>query len=117
MTCPCKTCDRTTSRGRMSIRASSHSWLKISNQCSFQSFVAEQTEAEGAWYVYCELVLRWYLERLGISTAQARELVQRAIGGTFGVYVAPDGPMLEDVARKLAKDVLQREGSSLFDSA
>lgn len=64
--------------------------------------VADRTGHESAWYRLCHTVLAWFLCRWGIDADRAGELVERAVGGRFESWTAPDVVLVDDIADKLA---------------
>ncbi|WP_228978491.1 hypothetical protein [Streptomyces sp. DH12] len=67
--------------------------------------VADRTQAESGWYEHCMQVLRWFLASTGIDEEQAREVVENAVGGRFGSWIAPDATEVEAVSSRLARTV------------
>nr|WP_203607400.1 hypothetical protein [Streptomyces sp. SID11385] len=67
--------------------------------------VADRTQAESGWYGHCMQVLRWFLARNGIDEGQAEEIVENAVGGRFGSWIAPDVSVIDAVSSRLARGV------------
>lgn len=67
--------------------------------------VVERTGAGDAWYMHCEQVLSWFLERWRIPAGRAESLVSKAIGGRFESWVAPAPELVAEVAEQLAGSV------------
>ncbi|MBX4175997.1 hypothetical protein K3A88_13845 [Streptomyces geysiriensis] len=67
--------------------------------------VADRTQAESGWYGHCMQVLRWFLAYNGIDEGQAEEIVQNAVGGRFGSWIAPDVPVVGAVSSRFARGV------------
>jgi hypothetical protein len=72
--------------------------------------VVEKTDAGDAWYAHCAQVLSWYLERHGVESMRANELVREAIGGRFESWLAPPDSTVADVAHQIGMRVSPREG-------
>ncbi|MBW8481060.1 Fic family protein [Actinomadura parmotrematis] len=64
--------------------------------------VADRTGCDSGWYGHCRQVLTWFLDSRGVAPGTARELVDRAIGGRFESWVAPDTAVVDGVAERLA---------------
>jgi hypothetical protein len=64
--------------------------------------VVERTGAGDAWYVHCQQVLSWFLERWQVPAERAEALVAEAIGGRFESWVGPSPELLAEVAGQLA---------------
>ncbi|MGW1504414.1 hypothetical protein ACWCQW_39035 [Streptomyces mirabilis] len=65
--------------------------------------VADRTQAENGWYRHCIQVLDWFLAYNGIDEERARELVESAVGGRFGSWIAPDVAVVEAVSSRFAR--------------
>ncbi|WP_338672259.1 hypothetical protein V1460_04440 [Streptomyces sp. SCSIO 30461] len=66
------------------------------------SSVADRAQAESGWYGHYMQVLRWFLAYNGIDEGQAREIVENAVGGRFGSWIAPDVPVVDAVSSRFA---------------
>jgi hypothetical protein len=64
--------------------------------------VLDRTCCEGGWHGTCHLVLRWYLESVGIEPERAEELVDDAVGGRFESWTVPGTTLVADVAERIA---------------
>ncbi|MFF3354161.1 hypothetical protein ACFYWN_16220 [Streptomyces sp. NPDC002917] len=67
--------------------------------------VADRTRAESGWYTHCKQVLGWFIAYNGIDEERAREIVERAIGGRFGSWIAPDAAAVDIVSSRFAQTV------------
>ncbi|MFE4335229.1 hypothetical protein ACFRQM_39250 [Streptomyces sp. NPDC056831] len=67
--------------------------------------VADRTQAESGWYGHCEQVLGWFLAYNGIDEERAKEIVEGAVGGRFGSWIAPDVPVIDAVSSRFARGV------------
>jgi hypothetical protein len=67
--------------------------------------VADRTQAESGWYGHCMQVLRWFLAYSGIDEGQAQTIVENAVGGRFGSWIAPDVPLVDAVSSRFASSV------------
>lgn len=67
--------------------------------------VADRTRAESAWYGHCQQVLGWFLAYNGIDEERAREIVESAVGGRFGSWIAPDVVVVDAVGSRFARTV------------
>ncbi|MFJ5834973.1 hypothetical protein [Streptomyces sp. NPDC093089] len=67
--------------------------------------VADRTQAESGWYGHCEQVLGWFLAYNGVGAERAGEIVERAVGGRFGSWIAPDATVVDAVSSKFARAV------------
>ncbi|MFJ9871317.1 hypothetical protein [Streptomyces sp. NPDC101165] len=67
--------------------------------------VADRTQAESGWYGHCIQVLEWFLTDNGIDQERAREIVEGAVGGRFGSWIAPDATVVETVSSRFARTV------------
>ncbi|MGW1768841.1 hypothetical protein ACWCQL_32965 [Streptomyces sp. NPDC002073] len=67
--------------------------------------VADRTRAESGWYTHCEQVLGWFLAYNGIDEERAREIVESAVGGRFGSWIAPDVVVVDAVSSRFARTV------------
>jgi hypothetical protein len=65
--------------------------------------VVEETSTDEAWYGHCELVLSWYLQRLGVAPEKATLLVEEAIGGRFKSWTQPTDETVRQVASDFAR--------------
>ncbi|MFF9870041.1 hypothetical protein ACF1G0_32420 [Streptomyces sp. NPDC013953] len=65
--------------------------------------VADRTQAESGWYGHCIQVLGWFLAYNGIDEERAREIVESAVGGRFGSWIAPDVAVVEAVSSRFAR--------------
>ncbi len=68
--------------------------------------VVGRTHATDAWYTHCAQVLIWFLTRWGIPPERAGVLVEEAIGGRFGSWAEPAGTVIDDVAGRLGRSLL-----------
>lgn len=73
--------------------------------------VVERTEARSGWYGHCRVVLRWFLDASGVPPEQHAALLDDAIGGRFRSWSEPEGPVVADVAERLARTVPRRTGA------
>ena len=67
--------------------------------------VADRTRAESGWYGHCKQVLGWFLAYNGIDEERAREIVESAVGGRFGSWIAPDVVVVDAVSSRFARTV------------
>ncbi|MEV3870808.1 hypothetical protein [Streptomyces sp. NPDC049906] len=67
--------------------------------------VADRTRAESGWYGHCLQVLRWFLAGNGVDEGQAREIVENAVGGRFGSWIAPEVAVVDAVSSRFAGGV------------
>ncbi|MER5890010.1 hypothetical protein ABT160_39810 [Streptomyces sp. NPDC001941] len=67
--------------------------------------VADRTQAESGWYGHCMQVLRWFLAYNGVDEGQAGRIVEDAVGGRFGSWIAPGGPVVDAVSVRFARGV------------
>ncbi|MGW6742588.1 hypothetical protein ACWGDX_18020 [Streptomyces sp. NPDC055025] len=67
--------------------------------------VADRTQAESGWYGHCEQVLGWFLAYNGVGDERAREIVEGAIGGRFGSWIAPDVTVVDAVGSQFARSL------------
>ncbi|MBE1532779.1 hypothetical protein [Actinomadura algeriensis] len=67
------------------------------------------TGAGDAWYGTCEAVLGWFLAAAGVPAVEAAALVERAIGGRFGSWTAPEPAVVADVGERLAAGLADRD--------
>ncbi|MGW3009519.1 hypothetical protein ACWC9R_11875 [Streptomyces sp. NPDC001219] len=67
--------------------------------------VADRTQAESGWYGHCMQVLGWFLAYNGIDEERAREMVESAVGGRFGSWIAPDVTVVDSVSSRFAQTV------------
>ncbi|WP_335979240.1 hypothetical protein [Streptomyces sp. CA2R106] len=67
--------------------------------------VADRTHAESGWYGHCTQVLGWFLACHGIDEDRAREIVENAVGGRFGSWIAPDTAVVDEVSTRFAGGV------------
>ncbi|MFJ4870596.1 hypothetical protein [Streptomyces sp. NPDC088757] len=65
--------------------------------------VADRTLAESGWYGHCEQVLEWFLACNGVEEGRAGEIVESAVGGRFGSWIAPDATVVDAVSSKFAQ--------------
>ncbi|MEY2229370.1 hypothetical protein [Streptomyces sp. BF23-19] len=65
--------------------------------------VADRSHAESGWYTHCKQVLGWFLAYNGIDEERAQEIVESAIGGRFGSWVAPDVVVVDTVSSRFAR--------------
>ncbi|MET8977707.1 hypothetical protein ABZX85_19020 [Streptomyces sp. NPDC004539] len=65
--------------------------------------VADRTRAESGWYGHCEQVLRWFLAYNGIDEERGREIVENAVGGLFGSWIAPDVVLIDKASSRFAR--------------
>lgn len=69
------------------------------------TLVADRTQAESGWYGHCEQTLGWFLAYNGIGEERAGEIVEAAIGGRFGSWIAPDVTVVDAVSSQFARAV------------
>ncbi|WP_259464992.1 Fic family protein [Streptomyces sp. TLI_171] len=74
-------------------------WERTAHHLILQ--VADFTGAESGWYGHCEQVLGWFLTYWGVAPERAAQLVDRAVGGRFKSWTAPDAALVEDIAQRL----------------
>lgn len=67
--------------------------------------VADRTRAESGWYGHCEQVLQWFLADNGIGEGRGEEIVESAVGGRFGSWIAPDLSVVDAVSSRFANGV------------
>ncbi|MET7986563.1 MULTISPECIES: hypothetical protein [unclassified Streptomyces] len=67
--------------------------------------VAERTQAESGWYGHCMQVLTWFLTRNGVDEERAREIVDGAVGGRFGSWIAPEATVVDSVSSRFARSL------------
>ncbi|MFI1031334.1 hypothetical protein [Streptomyces sp. NPDC020951] len=67
--------------------------------------VADRTRDESGWYGHCKQVLGWFLAYNGIDEERARGIVESAVGGRFGSWVAPDVVVVDAVSSRFARTV------------
>ncbi|XEC33121.1 hypothetical protein JAO84_34365 [Streptomyces fradiae] len=65
--------------------------------------VADRTQAESGWYGHCMQVLRWFLASNGVDEGRAEEVVENAVGGRFGSWIAPDVLVVDAVSSRFAR--------------
>jgi hypothetical protein len=65
--------------------------------------VADRTQAESGWYGHCEQVLGWLLAYNGVEEGRAGDIVESAVGGRFGSWIAPDATVVDAVSAKFAR--------------
>lgn len=65
--------------------------------------VADRTQAESGWYGHGMQVLGWFLAYNGIGEDRAREIVESAVGGRFGSWIAPDVAVVDAVSSRFAQ--------------
>ncbi|MFF3660353.1 hypothetical protein [Streptomyces olivochromogenes] len=68
--------------------------------------MADRTQAESGWYGHCIQVLEWFLVYNGIDEERAREIVESAVGGRFGSWIAPDVAVVEAVSSRFARTMI-----------
>ncbi|MEU0602184.1 hypothetical protein ABZ484_28675 [Streptomyces sp. NPDC006393] len=67
--------------------------------------VADRTQAESGWYGHCMQVLTWFLTYNGVVQERSREIVESAVGGRFGSWIAPDATVVDSVSSRFAQTV------------
>lgn len=67
--------------------------------------VADRTQAESGWYEHCMQVLAWFLTYSGVDQERALEIVESAVGGRFGSWIAPDAAVVDAVSARFAESV------------
>ncbi|MGC4119826.1 MAG: Fic family protein [Myxococcales bacterium] len=78
--------------------------------------VAQATGAEDAWYQHAEQVLGWYLQRHGMSPADAAEAVSLGLSTTFQSWVAPTAEERERTGLGIAEKAKARVTVAMPDS-
>ncbi|MEV6104465.1 hypothetical protein AB0M28_07055 [Streptomyces sp. NPDC051940] len=71
------------------------------------TMVADRTEAESGWYGHCMQVLHWFLASHGISEERAEQIVEKAVGGRFDSWMAPDATVVDEVSTRFAQAISQ----------
>ncbi|MET9532556.1 MULTISPECIES: hypothetical protein [unclassified Streptomyces] len=71
--------------------------------------VADRTRAESGWYGHCMQVLAWFLTCSGVDQERAREIVESAVGGLFGSWIAPDAAVVDSASSRFAHTVRGQE--------
>lgn len=67
--------------------------------------VVDRTDCDSGWHAHCRLVLTWFLSSRHVAPDLAAELVEKAIGGRFHSWTAPDEVVIDEVAEVLAHSV------------
>ncbi|MGA5198424.1 hypothetical protein [Streptomyces exfoliatus] len=67
--------------------------------------VADRTHTDSGWYGHCQQVLGWFLAHNGVEEKRARQMVESAVGGRFGSWVAPDVTVVDAVSSRFARVV------------
>lgn len=75
-------------------------WERATHHLILQ--VLDRTGPGDAWYAHCRQVLTWFLTRWEVAPRTADTLVEEAIGGRFGSWIAPEGKLVHEVAEQLA---------------
>ena len=74
------------------------------------NFAVKATGASDAWYGYCLLLLKWFLECRGIDERRAQKYARKAIGGRFESWSEPSEKLKEDVAESFRLLVWKKLG-------
>ncbi|BDH05304.1 hypothetical protein [Streptomyces seoulensis] len=69
------------------------------------TLVADRTHAESGWYGHCTQVLGWFLAYHGVEEDQAQEIIEKAVGGRFDSWIAPDVTTVDAVSSRFARGV------------
>ncbi|SBT40506.1 Fic family protein [Micromonospora auratinigra] len=72
----------------------------------------DRTRNDSGWYFHCERVLGWFLTAAGIPEQRHAALIEHAIGGRFRSWVAPDVVQVQEVAERLARQVVDVQTST-----
>lgn len=74
--------------------------------------VTDRTGCGSGWYGHCRQVLTWFLSRWDVAPELAEDLVERAIGGRFHSWIAPEPETVDDVAERLALSLRPADGGT-----